>query len=1014
MHRLLHGLLLISLLLVGRLQAQPYLFTRIGTRNGLVTNSVLSLQQDAKGFIWIATSNGIQRYDGNRFLLFQHRGDDPKSLPNNVIKQLLLDKQGRLWVLCEANKIGYIDLSDLQYHAVTALVSEDHLNKGLGKLYTDKAGHIFLFVASRVSLTYDEKMHMMVAGLPFPTPQRWIPKMMFQDSLSNYWLASDSGLFKYNLQRQTLSYRGHNEDKDPIITHYASYTNVGYPFLDHSGRFWLQYWALGGPAPNYFSFDLRTGKTVDWNLSIGRAVKGSYAEMNLIAEQSDGAIWFGGINMLLVLRPGGKDFEPIQPNTHGEFNIYFDVVQQWIEDREHNIWLATDRGLYWFNPGAQLFHSIPNRLPNRDSVYTTEISAVRQIDNGDIVVATWGGGLFAYDSSFRPVDRWYINQIKHLGQEDEMSWCLHQRPNGDIWHGHQHGLLYISHWATHTTERLELPVFGHSTIRQIVEDRKGNLWLGTHRGNLIRWEARTNKFTQMDSLISTIQRLYVDRQGDIWVCTQKEGIFHIRPDDGQIISHYTMADAEGYRLSGVGATDILQYSDSLYIIATYNLDILNIKTGRIRSDTSITGELFGGATNVIKDRKGYLWISNTEGIYRLNFRNQHRSIFTEADGVGSNAFNMGTSYELKDGRIVFGTVHECIVFQPSEIRSIVRTPDDIEITGLTVQNKSLSVDSIERRGGLELPYGANSVRIEFSALTYQDINGISYQLQGADKDWVEATSNDAVYNYLPPGHYTFRIRGINAENMVSRHTRELSITVKGPFWRSWWFLSLVLLLGATALYLLDRIRMQRKEAVEKMRSDISGNLHEEVNKALQNINVLSEIARIKAEKDPEQSINYINEIHHKSHNMIIAMDDMLWSIDPVNDNMAKTIDRMQEFAEALNHRHGVRIRLQAAESLRALHPDMKIRHELLLIYKLILRMLVEEHNAPETLVQLEQERGMLQLNIFSAGVRLNLRNGRSTRLLEEARSRSSSIRGDLDWQSDEKGMTILFICPSTF
>lgn len=1013
MSRLLHCVLLFTLL-AGKLRAQPYLFTRIGTRNGLVTNSVLSIQQDTKGFIWIATSNGVQRYDGYRMVLFQHRTGDPQSLPNNVVKQILLDRQGRLWVLCEANKVGYIDLSDLQYHAVQALVSEDHLNKGLGKLYTDQAGHIFLFVASRVSLTYEEKMHMMVAGLPIPTPGRWIPKMMFQDSASNYWIASDSGLFKYNPRQQTLSYRGHNADKDPIISHFAFCTNVGYPFLDHSGRFWLQFWPLGGPAPNYFSLDIRTGKITDWNLSIGRAVKGSYAEMNLIAEQSDGAIWFGGVNMLLVLRPGGKDFEPIQPNTHGEFSIYYDVVQQWIEDREHNIWLATDRGLYWFNPNAQLFHSIPNRLPNRDSIYTTEISAVRQLRNGDIVVASWGSGLFAYDSSFRPIDRWYINQIRHLGQEDDMSWCLHQRSNGDLWHGHQHGLLYISHWATRTTERLQLPVFGNSTIRQIVEDRNGNLWLGTHRGNLIRWDARSNTFTRMDSLSSTIQRLYVDQQGDIWACTQKEGIFHIRPDDGHIIDHYTMADAEGYRMSGVGATDIIQYSDSLYIIATYHLDILNIKTGQIRSDTSVTGELFSGATNIIKDRKGYLWITNTEGVYRLNFRNQHRSVFTETDGVGSNAFNMGTSCELRDGRIVFGTVHECLVFQPSMIRNVVVAPPDIEITGLTVENKSLSVDSIEKRGGLELPYETNSVRIEFSALTYQDVNGTSYQMEGIDKGWIDAMSNDAVYNFLPPGHYTFRIKGVNAENMVSKHIRELSITIRGPFWRSWWFLSMVLLLGATALYLLDRVRMQRKEVVEKMRSDISGNLHEEVNKALQNINVLSEIARIKAEKEPEQSINYINEIHHKSHNMIIAMDDMLWSIDPANDRMAKTIERMQEFAEALNHRHGVYIRLQAAETLKSLHPDMKIRHELLLIYKLVLRILTEEQNAPETLVQLEQERGVLQLNIFSAGVRLNLRNGRTVRLLEEARARAASIKGDLEWQSDEKGTTILFICPSTF
>jgi hypothetical protein len=123
---------------------------------------------------------------------------------------------------------------------------------------------------------------------------------------------------------------------------------------------------------------------------------------------------------------------------------------------------------------------------------------------------------------------------------------------------------------------------------------------------------------------------------------------------------------------------------------------------------------------------------------------------------------------------------------------------------------------------------------------------------------------------------------------------------------------------------------------------------------------------------------------------------------------------MQEFADALTHRHGVHIRLQAEKGLEALHPAMKIRYELLLIYKLMLRLLVEESNAPDTLVQLDQNRGLLQLNIYSGGIKIDPRNSRSIRLLEEAKSRAAVVRGTLDWQSDEKGTAILFICPSIF
>jgi len=1012
---LLYSLLFLCII-TGRLSAQQqYLFTRLGIPDGLASNSVMSLQQDKKGYIWIGTSNGLQRYDGYRMQLFQHRLNDPRSLPNNVVQQLLLDKNNRLWIRSAFNRVGYMDLSDLQYHEIPTIISEDDRNKGKGRLYIDNAGHIMLFLFNRAVLTFDEKIRAFhPGGRPFPMPPGWKAIAFFQDSTGNCWMGSDSGLVKYNPVSQTLSYRGHNEDNDVVISHFGKYTNIGFPYLDRSGRFWVMYWPLGGWGANYFSLDTRTGREHNWNPSVGHELQGRYNELNQIAESSDGTVVLAGVNMLLVLRPGSEAFELVRPNASGEFSLYYDVVQQWIEDKEHNIWLATDRGLYWFNPGLQHCHAVANRMPGKDSVYTSEVTGSRQLLNGDIVVSTWGDGLFAYDSLFRPVRRWYIENLQLHNDRQHQAWCVIQRPNGDIWSGHQHGWLFISHWATHKTEELVLPIFKHSTIRQMIQDRVGNIWLGTHRGDLIRWESKSGVYSLMTSLNSPVQRLYLDHSGQIWACTEEDGVFHVRPEDGAILAHYKATDKEGRRLSGVGAADIVQYSDSLYIIATHNLDILNVHTGLIRSDTSIHGALFSGATNVLLDRKGYVWITNSEGLHKLNFPKQSATTFYEMDGVGSNAFNMGSSVELKDGRVAIGTTHDVLVFQPSQFRNSESAPNDVEITSISVQNQPLSVDSIEKLQQLELPFGENSLRISLSTLAYQDIGEIMYKLEGLDKDWLENRSSEAVYNYLPPGHYVFKAHGTNAEKLFSPHMRELSIHVRGPFWRTWWFFCFVLLAGAALLYVLDRQRMQRKAALESMRSDISGNLHEEVNKALQNINVLSEIARIKAEKNPEQAINYINEIHHKSHNMIIAMDDMLWAIDPVNDNMEKAIARMREFAAALNHRHGVRIRLQADDGVERLHPDMNIRHELLLIYKLVLRVLVEEANAQDTLVQLAQDHGMLNLSVYSKGIHIDHRSGRSIRLMEEARSRASAIRGALDLHADEKGTAVLFICPSTF
>lgn len=993
---------------------QQYLFYHLGIRDGLVANSTTGLQQDAKGYIWIATLQGLERYDGRRFVLFHHKEEGTNSLPNDMVMNIRLDKKNRLWVLCQYNKLGYIDLDEMRYHEVRVDMPDSILSRAQSTLYIDRPGNTLLLLGHIATLAYNENTRTFsTSGLPFMLPKGWTVNGIIEDSTTRaYYLATDSGLAKYDPIHHTLSYRDHNTDHDPVIACFAKWTYTGSPFIDASSRFWLGSWPPGGYGNSIFTFDRKTGKSTPWHNSLSKMLHNQYHEIHGIHQQKDGTLWMIGINTLAVLRKNSNDFEPVQTKLEGEFGLYYDIVQDLLEDREGNIWLATDKGIYEFNPSSQKFRTIPNKRAGKDSIYTPDVTDVLQISNGDIIVATWGSGIFSYDSAFHPVDRWYIRQYRQLQQD--LTWCIHERPNGDIWTGQQHGSLVIIHPATRAIEKLKPAIFGNSTIRQIAEDNRGNLWLGTQAGDLIKWDPASNTFSIVQKLHSEIIRLYIDWKGNLWACTRRNGLFHIRPSDGAALSHYTSEGPETKRLTDIGAADIVQLSDSLYAIAANKLCLLNIYTGLIRPAQHGGTVPFEGITNIARDKKGYLWITTQTGLCKLNTHNEVRSSFNEMDGIGSNAFNPASGGLLKDGRIAFGTVHDMIVFQPSDITGSSQQPPDVEISNIAVLNKWLPMDSVRHLPELELPYGDNSIRIAFSTLAYQNSFAVTYQMEGLDKNWVTAQNSEAFYSYLPPGRYTFRIVAHNAEDSVSPHTRELHIYVKSPFWRTWWFLSFLLLLGAALLYWLDRQRMQRKAVMEKMRSNISGNLHQEVNKALQNINVLSEIARIKAEKDPEQSINYINEIHHQSHNMIISLDDMLWSIDPSNDTMDRAIDRMKEFAGALSRRHGTRIGVEADDTLRALKPDMTIRHEVVLIYKLALRLLAEEMKVAGILVQLDYQRPHLHLTLFSAGASMDERNSRSIRLMEEMKTRAHNVRGTLEIHYDEKGTAILFICPSTF
>ncbi|MBS1563676.1 MAG: hypothetical protein JST39_04770, partial [Bacteroidetes bacterium] len=310
--RTLLSLLLLSSLVSSAQVPEEYLYWHIGTSSGLIFDEVMNVQQDSKGYLWIATLNGLQRYDGKRFVTFRHNAADSSSLPGDRIQWMQMDKKDRLWMLFTGNRVGYMTVNDLKFHLPAIRYDEDVRKKAMAHVFIDNNDHVSLRLFGNAVLTYDDKLNEFAErNTAYRWPTGWRPHTMTQDPNGNYWIACDSGLAKYNPQKKTLSWHGHNVDNDPIIKAFGQLASVALPLMDKKGRFWLESWPPTVGNFSLYHYEPATGKLVSHTQEFYRQSP-TYMELISLQEQQDGTIWASGTSLFFRLGPQDTAFRMMQ------------------------------------------------------------------------------------------------------------------------------------------------------------------------------------------------------------------------------------------------------------------------------------------------------------------------------------------------------------------------------------------------------------------------------------------------------------------------------------------------------------------------------------------------------------------------------------------------------------------------------------------------------------------------------------------------------------------------------
>jgi ligand-binding sensor domain-containing protein len=999
-------------------QAKQYAFTHFTSASGLPSNLVNSIAQDEEGFLWFATVNGLSRYDGYRFLNFFSPANNPSLLFGNI-GALYYDKKFNLWLVTADGKVGIFNTRNFTFQETPVDVRKNDTYQPLSFLETHD-GKFLMQEFMGYTYRFDEAAkRLVVDSTTIPYPKGWQrTRTVWDPYLKKYWMAADSGLALYNPVNKALSYRGHNAEHDEVIERFKDEILVLDVTVDSARNVNFHSWpAMKWWFPHLGSYNRQTGKAVTINL-IDKLRMG-YHEIVSYLVQRNGRMWVYGHPVLAEWLPEKTAFVPVVNEYRNEQSIKYDYVRTLFEDGERNVWVATDNGLFFFNPDAQLFDNYGFLSPDGKETREYPATVLLQAQDSTIYVGCWGHQLFMYDKAFNPLPL-PRRLLKGFGGNWSV-WDIHQHSKtGKIWFVLQAGHIVVYDPKTGHARKIKDSVFRERTIRQVTEDREGNLWFGTQAGTVVKWNyAASNGDPASGYKVlfrpGLVYRLITDNKGYVWAATESgESLIKIDPAHDKVVQRFTNKAPAGRALLGPAVTDILQYSDSIMIAVTNGLNLINIYTGAIRHITTTNGLPSNTGLCIEKDDDGILWLGMSNGLCRINLQKNLFTVYDRRNGIVYDNFNIAGAHRLFSGKIAYTTDHNFMTFDPGKFEYSSSVPPDPDFSSFKVLDKPLSLDSLLTDGRVVLPYDKNSISLEFSVLSFlkQKQPDYSYILEDFDKDWRKTEGNNqAVYSYLPPGHYTFKVKAVNQDGVFSNAYAALDIIIQPPFWRTWWFYGLAALAAVAILYLIDKERQKRRRALQDVRTQIASDLHEEINITLNDINLLSEIAKIKADKDLDRSKDYIDQISTKSRTMIESMDDILWSIHPENDSMEKMLLRLHEFTDGVKKTAALEVELTVDKEVERLMLDMKTRHAFLLFYKDALAYVVQHSVCDTVYISLEYGKAKLALKLLAQCSQLDNPGAEAPRLEYQMQRHAHALNALLDIMGDRKSISIILQVP---
>jgi len=928
-----HIMLFVSVCITA--QTSPYIFENIGIENGLSQSVANSIIQDKKGFLWIATQDGLNRFDGYEFKVFRPDFQDPaNTIIDGSIMNLAIDKLGYLVIGTLSSGVDIYDPVQEKFH---------HINN---QLLAGKNIRNIIIDAQNNYFTVHEKG---ISKISFPIKNNFDSVIIenytvfLEKSISEIFRLrinllldkEDNWIFQINNNLYFFAYQDTDFDKYSIedlpqnsfqvIENSTEDFQIG---IDFDKNIWILY---ADRIEKIISFKNKSKAVIYFKKPIDNAnLNGFYLGI-------DSCIYFMNFNrQFCSYNLKTSDLIFIRKEAHNNRSIGSDVINSFIGDNKGILWVATNSGLSKYSAAKNKFRHIDVQPQNKLWLQDYWPFCFEEDHYGNIWVGTVNGkGLYIYNkktNTFRNIQPIYLKNT--IGMNQDIMTLFKDR-EGQMWIGtNSYGLGKFNEKNNQCNFYLSNPKDSTSisgnTIYAISEDKSGNLWIATIQG-ISKLNKKTGKFTRYlinplnlgaGETNNRIQSLIVNDDGSVWLGTFGHGLQKLSFDSNgnPHLKKYISDLKDSTSLSYNIIFSLLKDKDGNIWVSTFGggLNKFNPKTEKFERFTVRNGLPNNVVYGTLEDKFGRIWASTNYGLSMIDQKSRKIINYTVNQGLQSNEFNQNAFFQDSEGLLYFGGTNGYNVFNPSQVR-LDTTMSNVLFTDFKLSNKSVIPGeksplkvSVTYADEIKLKYWQNDFSFEFTSDNYNSPSDVqySYMIENYHSDWNNIGHKRTIsFTGFQPGEYILKVKATNADGVWSKTYTSIKIIIAPPFWRTTWFLILMIIfiLGIILSYIRFRTNklIDDKRILEQKVKERTAEIESQKDQILvknKELNLLNDEIRTQRDnlKDLNTKLTDKNTEIEKQKDQILDKNEELNQLNHEISSQRDNLKEMNDELSALN------------------------------------------------------------------------------------------------------------------